>query len=153
MKPEKDYWEIEAYLRDPEGGKECFWMGPAVFWIDWREYDEDIARAVSESLPPEDAFSFAVRDSVLPRGIDILLDGEPIPYAPDRLDRDTTLKAVQARLAPDYQLRFWVPSAGGDILGFCLLSAESWRRLEEEFGVRAVARCFQPIGENSRLFG
>ena len=152
-----DYQEIERYLKDPEGKKERFWMGPAVFWFDWREYDEDIVRCIGESLPERDRFDFELRDSPLPRGFDILLkrggQTAAIPYAPERMDRDTTLRAVQAFIAPDYQLRCFVPSMENDTLGFCLLSSADWRQLEAEFGARAVARQFRPIGPNSRMFG
>lgn len=153
-----DYWEIERYLKDPEREKERFWMGPAVFWFDWREYDEDIVRCISESLPEErDRFDFELRDSPLPRGLDILLkrggQTAAIPYAPEQMDRDTTLRAVQAFIAPGYQLRCFVPSMKSDTLGFCLLSSEEWGRLEAEFGARIVARQFRHIGPDSRMFG
>ena len=152
-----DYQLIERYLRDPAAEKKRFWMSPAVFWFDWREYDEDIVRCVSESLPESARFAFELRDSPLPRGFDILLKRgkttAAIPYAPDRMDRDTTLRALQAFLAPDWQLRCFVPSKGDDTLGFCLLSAAEWRELEAAFGSRAVARHFQPIGPKSRIFG
>ena len=51
METVTDYQLIERYLRDPAAEKERFWMSPAAFWFDWREYDEDIVRCVSESLP------------------------------------------------------------------------------------------------------
>lgn len=157
MEANADYWEIEGYLKDPEGEKNRFWMGPAVFWFDWRECDEDIVRCIGESLPEGDRFAFELRDSPLPRRFDILLKrngrAAAIPYAPERMDLDTTLKAVQAFIAPDYQLRCFVPSMENDTLGFCLLSSEDWGRLEAEFGARAVARQFRPIGPDSRMFG
>ena len=157
METVTDYQEIERYLKDPEGERDRFWMGPAVFWFDWREYDEDIVRCIGESLPERDRFDFELRDSPLPRGFDILLkrggQTAAIPYAPERMDRDTTLRAVQAFIAPDYQLRCFVPSMENDTLGFCLLSSADWRQLEAEFGDRAVARQFRPIGPNSRMFG
>lgn len=117
----------------------------------------DIVRTVSEALPEAARFAFEVRDSVLPRGVDILLKKDAacavIPYAPDRLDRDTTLKAIQAFIAPDWQLRCFLPSMANDTLGFCLLPAKQWKELEDAFGVCAVARQFQPAGPNSRMFG
>ena len=157
MEAVTEYQLIEGYLKAPEAEKERFWMSPAVFWFDWREYDEDIVRCVSESLPESARFAFELRDSPLPRGFDILLKrggtSAAIPYAPDQMDRDTTLRALQAFLAPDWQLRCFVPSKGSDTLGFCLLSSPEWKALETAFGVRAVARQFQPIGPESRMFG
>lgn len=148
---------IERYLRDPEGEADAFWEDGPLLWVDWRDYDEWIVEGVCERLPENARFRFEVRDSVLPRGQDILLEKDGvltlIPYAPDRMDRDTTLKAVQAAIAPAYQLRCFVPSLPNDTLGFCLLPATEWNRLEESFGVRNVARQFQPIGPNSRMFG
>lgn len=134
METVTDYQLIERYLRDPAAEKERFWMSPAAFWFDWREYDEDIVRCVSESLPESARFAFELRDSPLPRGFDILLKRgkttAAIPYAPDRMDRDTTLRALQAFLAPDWQLRCFVPSKG-DIpwasASSPQRSGESWR--------------------------
>ena len=146
---------VERYLRDPEGEADGFWESGPLLWVDWRDYDEWIVQGVCEQLPA--CFTYEVRDSVLPRGQDILLvrDGTAaaIPYAPERMDRDTTLRAVQAFIAPDYQLRCFAPSMENDTLGFCLLSAAEWRELEAAFGSRAVARHFQPIGPKSRIFG
>ncbi|MCI9644064.1 MAG: hypothetical protein HFF97_04985 [Oscillibacter sp.] len=111
---------MERYIRDPEGAR----------------------------------FHWEIRDSRLPRGSDILLgrDGvlEAIPYAPERMDRDTTLKAV---LDPDWQLRCFACSLADDTVGFCLLSTAEWRTLEEFFGSQAMARQFQPIGPGSCIFG
>ena len=136
-----DYQKMEQYLRDPEGEADAFWEAGPLLWVDWRDYDEWILQGICD----------------LPRGSDILLERNgalmAIPYAPDRMDRDTTLKAAQARIAPDYQLRCFLPSAGNDTIGFCLLSAAEWRELEAAFGPQAVARQFQPIGPESRLFG
>ena len=157
METVTDYQEIERYLRDPEGERDRFWMGPGVYWFDWREYDEDIVRCISESLPEGAQFRFEVRASALPRGVDILLEQSgvlsPIPYKPDRMDRDTTLKAVQALIAPDWQLRCFAPSLRSDTVGFCLLSGEEWRSLEEAFGTEVVARQFRPVGPESCMFG
>lgn len=157
METVTDYELIEAYLKAPETEEDRFWMSPAVIWFDWREYDEDMVRCISESLPESDRFAFELRESALPRGFDILLKkrGEvtAIPYGPDQMDRDTTLRAIQAVIAPRWQLRCFTPSMKNDILGFCLLSSEDWGRLEAFFGARAVARRFQPIGPGSRLFG
>ncbi len=157
METVTDYILVERYLKNPSEEMDRFWMSPAVFWFDWREYDEDIVRHVSEALPEGARFELEVRDSVLPRGLDILLKkgdaAAAIPYRPEQMDRDTTLKAVQAFIAPDWQLRCFVPSMRNDTLGFVLLSEGEWRKLEDAFGVRTVARQFQPIGPNSRMFG
>lgn len=148
---------VERYIKDPEGEIDGFWDSGVLIWVDWRDYDEWVIQGVCERLPETARFRYEIRDSVLPRGSDILLgrDGAltAIPYAPDRMDRDTTLKAVQAQLAPDWQLRCFVYSMADDTVGFCLLSAAEWRELEAAFGARAVARHFQPIGPKSRIFG
>ena len=69
METVTDYQLIERYLRDPAAEKERFWMSPAVFWFDWREYDEDIVRCVSESLPESARFAFELRDAAGPAGV------------------------------------------------------------------------------------
>lgn len=148
---------MERYIRDPEGEMDGFWDSGVPIWVDWRDYDEWIIQSVCERLPEGARFHWEMRDSRLPRGADILLgrDGvlEAIPYAPERMDRDTTLKAVQAQLDPDWQLRCFARSLADDTVGFCLLSTAEWRTLEESFGFQAVARQFQPIGPGSCIFG
>ena len=154
---EETYQYLNDYLQNPEKNFSAFWEDNPLIWVDWRAYDEDIAWTVRNRLPPADQFEVETRDSVLPRGQDILLikDGTStaIPYGPDRLDRDTTLRALQAQIAPAYQLRCFVPSMVNDTLGFCHLPTVLWNRLETQFGARMAARQFQPIGPNSRMFG
>ena len=152
-----DYQKMEQYLRDPEGEADAFWEAGPLLWVDWRDYDEWILQGICERLPEPARFHYEIQDSDLPRGSDILLERNgalmAIPYAPDRMDRDTTLTASQDWICYDQAFRCFLPSAGNDTIGFCLLSTAEWRELEAAFGPQAVARQFQPIGPESRLFG
>lgn len=156
METPTDFQWVERYIRDPEGEIDGFWESGVPIWVDWRDYDEWIIQGVCDRLPEKARFHYAIQDSSLPRGSDILLgrDGilTAIPYAPDHMDRDTTLKAVQAQLAPDWQLRCFVYSMADDTVGFCLLSTAEWQKLEAAFGPQTVARHFQPIEPRSCIF-
>ena len=152
-----DDWEaIRAFLTAPTEQKEAFWESSALIWIDWGEYDEDILCYCNEKLPDTAKIDFACVDTDKKRGIDILLkkngSSTAIPYAEDRLDRDTTLRSVQAYLAPDYRLRWYLGSLGSDTLAFCLLLDGQWRQLEEEFGAALVERYFLPVQADSKMF-
>lgn len=151
------YGKIEAFLKAPEDMMDAFWEGSALIWVDWREYDDAIIDYVNEYLPPEARIEYEVRDCAAPRGVNIVLkkDGvcAAIPYPPDRMDRDMTLRAVQAHLEPVYRLRLFTGSLGCDTLAFCLLPEGQWQRLEAAFGTGYVARHFQPVGPDSVLFG
>ena len=70
----------------------------------------------------------------------------------DCMDRDTTLKSVQEYLLPDYQIRWYMGSLGGDTLAFCILTASQWNELEREFGAEKVAYYFAPVRPDSRMF-
>lgn len=149
--------EIEAFLKDPAGMTDIFWESGALIWVDWREYDDAIIDYVNEYLPKEARVEYEVRNCAAPRGMDIVLKKNgvcaAVPYPSDRMDRDTTLRAVQAYLAPAYRLRLFMGSLGCDTLAFCVLPEEQWRRLEAAFGTGTVARHFRPVGPDSVMFG
>lgn len=140
----------------PEQTKDEFWESNALIWVDWREDDNAIIRYVNKHLSDADKIQFECVDSEKERGIDILLkkegDCRAIPYADGYTDRDTTLKSIQQYLAPNYQLRWYMGSLGGDTLAFCVLPAKQWEQLEQEFGTEKVAYYFAPIQSDSVMF-
>lgn len=150
---------IQAFLQAPSAKDttDVFWESRALIWIDWREYDEAIIDYVNDCLPPNARIEYEVRNSDAPRGIDIFLKKggvyTAIPYLPEQMDRDTTLRAIQDCLAPAYGLRLYTGSLGCDTLGFCVLPEEQWKQLDTRFGENFVSGHFQPIGPGSVLFG
>ena len=148
--------KIKAFLLAPDQNKDEFWESDSLIWIDWRECDEDIPRYMNEVLPEEAQIDYQYVEIEKERGVDIILKkngvSKSIPYQEDCTDRDTTLRAIQEYLLPKYQIRWFLESLGSDTLGFCVLSAEQWKQLEQEFGLDHVAYYFVPIQEDSVMF-
>ncbi len=153
---EQNYALVRTFLENPSASAETFWESQVLVWVDWREEDEYIVKYFNACLPEKDKIGYECVDCDKPRGIDILLKGKgvdkAIPYASERLDRNTTINAIQEFLAPDYQIRLYIESLGGDTLAFCLLSVGEWTRLEDEYSTRTVARYFEPVRPECSLF-
>lgn len=102
-------------------------------WIDWREEDENIIRYCEDILQTGHLSAETV-DAENERGFDVVVTykGEKtaIPYKEAAADRDTTIKALNKILLPDYELRFCKESDGGDTLCFIPLSKAEWMELE-----------------------
>ena len=60
-----------------------------------------------------------------------------IPFADDRTDRDSAIRAMQVMLAPRYQIRWFMESLGNDTLAYLLLSTEQWAEIENQFGKKS----------------
>lgn len=153
----KDTFErIKLFLHSPESDRDNFWESSALIWIDWREFEEDILRYLNDHLPLADKIVYEIVETDKPRGIDIILKkGEKhsaIPYKKYCTDRDTTLKSAQEYLTPEYQIRWYMGSLGGDTLAFCLLPTMLWGQLEKEFTIEHVAYYFAPIQAASQMF-
>ncbi|MBB6019072.1 hypothetical protein HNR77_000129 [Paenibacillus sp. JGP012] len=75
-----------------------------------------------------------------------------IPFADDRTDRDSAIRAMQEMIGPRYQIRWFMESLGNDTLAFLLLSTEQWAELEKQFGKEKLEFHFQPITSESVMF-
>ncbi|RPK30001.1 hypothetical protein [Paenibacillus xylanexedens] len=75
-----------------------------------------------------------------------------IPFADDRTDRDSAVRAMKEIIAPQYQIRWFMESLGSDTLAFLLLSTEQWTELEKQFGKEKLEFHFQPITCESMMF-
>ena len=150
------YEEIELFLKNPSAEEESFWGSEVLVWVDWKDFDESIIEYFNDFLPEEDHLKFELIENDKPRGVDIFLmkDGvkKAIPYDEERTDRDTTLKAIQGFMAPNYQIRWYMDSLGGDTLAFCLLPTEKWLQLEKEYGTEKVIYYFAPISQDLVMF-
>lgn len=150
------YEEIELFLKNPSAEEESFWGSEVLVWVDWKDFDDSIVEYFNDFLPEEDHLKIELIENDKPRGVDIFLikDGvkKAIPYDEERTDRDTTLKAIQEFMAPNYQIRWYMDSLGGDTLAFCLLPTEKWLQLEKEYGTEKVTYYFAPISQDSVMF-
>ena len=148
--------EVQLFLAAPSEHRDEFDASDALIWVDWGDEDESVLSYLNDVLPEEAQIDYECVDSETERGFDILLkkDGEAhaVPYAADAADRDTTLKAAQEYLAPAYEIRWYMGSLGSDTLAFCVLQAEQWRRLAQEFGAETLDYYFAPIDADSKMF-
>ena len=144
----KSYQSIKLFLKNPVTEKDNFWNNEALVWIDWGEEDDAIIEYFNEHLDKEHQIKFELVNIDAKRGIDIyLFKGQ------EKMDRDTTLKAVENYINPKYQIRWFMYSDGDDTLAFVLLLTEQWTALEKEFGEKTVRDIFAKITPSSVMFG
>ena len=144
---------IKTFLKTSD--LDALWEDGAVVWIDHREYDEDIVR-YSEKLLNTGKLSAKCIDADNELGYDLIIcyDGKEmtVPFDISDVSRDTTLCTLNALIRPDYEVRLWMDSIGGDTLAFIPLSADNWKKLESEFGKEKVLYHFPVMNENERMF-
>ena len=65
--------EIRTFLADnPIENIETFFDNENIFWVDWREYDEDIVSYVNDELSEEDQIEWATTPSEKEGALDIV---------------------------------------------------------------------------------
>ena len=150
--------EIRTFLADnPIENIETFFDNENIFWVDWREYDEDIVSYVNDELSEADQIEWKTIPSEKEGALDtvILKKDEKeavIPYAEDAWDRDTTLKSIGKFIDDKYKLCWFKPSLGGDTLGFVVIENEGWEKLITEFGEEKLKYYFSPVTEENEMF-
>ena len=75
-----------------------------------------------------------------------------IPYQGEGADRDTTLKALNQILQPDYEIRFCVASDGSDTLAFLPLPSSLWQQLDQKYS-NSIHQLFRTFEQDSTFFG
>lgn len=139
-------------IENPNEGviKQLFDGVSGVFWVDWREADDDIIRLASKTLPGTELAP--VWDG---QKLNISFRGErtkvPLRFKPG--EQDITLRALSRAISPDFEIRFVKASGGGDTIAFMTLDKESWSELESDFGKKGVDQAFARIKRNSSFFG
>ena len=92
--------QIRTFLADnPIENIDTFFDSENIFWVDWREYDEDIMSYVNDELSESDQIEWVTTPSEKEGALDIVTLKKDekeavIPYAEDAWDRDTTLKSI-----------------------------------------------------------
>lgn len=141
--------EIATFLHEPtEEALDKLWEEDELLvWIDWREYEEDLIDYFNDHLSETTKIVCEVKEIDKPRGVDIVLTSKEksmtIPFADDKTDRDSAIRAMQEMIAPHHQIRWFMESLGGDTLAFVLLSAEQWDELEQQFGKKKYSFIFK----------
>ena len=119
-----------------------------VFYVDWREEDEDMVWSCAHLLQ-----DFALEPEY--KGEDLFIRcGKKrvrVPLTGTPADRHITLLALNEALSPHDEIRFCLDSNGADTLAFLVLSRIAWRELEAKYGAE-VAKRFSVIAEKPNLF-
>jgi len=150
--------QIRTFLADnPIENIETFFDSENIFWVDWREYDEDIVSYVNDELSEEDQIEWATTPSEKEGALDIVTlkkdkKEEVIPYNENGWDRDTTLKSIGKFIDDKYKLCWFKSSLGGDTLGFVVIENDGWEKLIAEFGEEKLKYYFSPVTEENEMF-
>jgi len=125
-----------------------------VFWVDWREGDDDIVKYCEAVLQTGSLTAEWVSTAPLQESdLFICSSGRRIrvPLIIGCDDRHITLCALNQVLAPHYELRCCIDSQGSDSLAFLPLPSATWAGLEQRYGV-ALKRHFYRFAERPNLF-
>lgn len=125
-------------------------------WIDWREYDDGIINYVEDAIQSGKLVGKSENvDNKMGYNIVIEWNGEEhiISYPDEEgSDRDTTIKTLNKIIQPEYEIRLFMESLGGDTLAFVPLAKEEWEELEREFGKEKIEYYFSKIDADSKMF-
>lgn len=148
----QDMKEIKTFLENPSN-IQSFINGNTLIWIDWREEDESIVKYVSNRIGKE--IKIEHQNNGKPYGDDLIIGyGEKrvmMPYE-EKMERDTTISTLNKLIMPDYEIRWFIESLGGDTLAYLVLSKAEWEALENEFGKKLLNTYFISITENTLMF-
>jgi hypothetical protein len=140
----------DLIARDVEAARQALYAGPrpGIFWVDWREADDDIVRFAAAAMGRSD-LAPEWRDD----GLHIVFEGRrtPVPLEQKPGEQDVTLAALNRAISPGYEVRWVRASEGGDTLAFQVLPNGDWGALEAEFG-DAVDRAFARLDIRRPLF-
>lgn len=119
-----------------------------LFWIDWREYEEDIVFACEDILQSGELEAEACdseKEGFYNIDISYKDKHEKVICKEDKGGRKSTLAALNNLLAPGHEIRFCKGSEGCDTIAFLVLSADQWKSLEETFTSEKVNEVFAKI--------
>ena len=127
--------------------KQLFAGVDGVFWVDWREADEDIIRSAAQIIGGELSSAW-VGDKlhVKFRG---RLTQVPLKFEPG--EQYITLATLQEAIHPAYDIRYITASSGGDTIAFMVLKKETLSELEAEFQ-SDVAESLRKVERDSAYF-
>jgi hypothetical protein len=128
--------------------KELFQGVDGVFWVDWREADDDIVSLASKAIPGIDLAPVWI-DGKLNIRFQGKLTEIPLKFKPG--EQDITLRSLNQAIAPALEIRFVRASDGGDTIALIILDKKSWAELESDYGAK-VAEAFQKLESNNSFF-
>lgn len=130
-------------LGDESAIDDAFFNGgcASFFSVDWREYDEEIAKLC------EQVISSGMLDAVMDGDALITTFGDrrSSVVLPDSAGaRHIAICGLNDVLEPNYQVRYIVSSNGSDTMGFCVLPMTEWDDLDRAYPDIVAANFIDP---------
>jgi hypothetical protein len=119
-----------------------------VFWVDWREADDDIVKMAAKAIGDTDLSAEWVNGKFI---INHRGKSTEVPLTPKAGEQGITLATLNKALDPHFEIRFVKASAGGDTLAFMPLRKEHWAALQGIFGAKLEAAFAAVDGSSSFL--
>lgn len=119
-----------------------------LFWVDWREADEDIIGLAAEIIGGDKLAPEWIEGKLNIR-FNQTLSEIALQFEPG--EQDITLRALNKVLEPEFEIRLIKASEGGDTLAFFILDKKSWSELDLVFGGK-VDDAFTKITSESSFF-
>jgi hypothetical protein len=119
-----------------------------VFWVDWREADEDIIRFASEIIGSGELSPEWVGDK-----LNVNFRGKltEVPLKCEPGEQYITLATLNEAIGPTYEIRYIAASSGSDTIAFMVLNKDTLSELEAEFHGK-VAEALQKVERGSAYF-
>jgi len=120
-----------------------------VFWIDWREEDQNIIDYCAEQIQTKKLTSVWEDENLV-----LKYEGSSkvVPLTFSDADRHITLLTINEVLFPDYEVRMVWDSDGSDTLAFVLLTTSNWNELEVKYGKDLLSKAFLKLKPNLNVF-
>jgi hypothetical protein len=134
--------------------KQLFDGVDGVFWVDWREADENIVDLVAQLVGNDKSSQDRLlspfwKDGKLYVKFRAELTEIPLKFEPG--EQYITLAAINNAISPEYQIRYISASEGGDAVAFMILTAHALSELVGEFGTK-VGEALQTVDQDSMYF-
>lgn len=139
----------QLFLHDVLGAPDA---DDIILWVDWREDEVDIV-TMCEAILRTGSLSARYVPTDRSADLEISYGGKiaVVRYPSGTADRDTTLLALNAALAPDFEIRYCTDSDGGDTAALLPLGSAQWATLEATAPDR-VKILFRPLSSEEPLF-
>jgi hypothetical protein len=119
-----------------------------VFWVDWREADENIIKMAAQIIG-DNTLAPEWNEGALYVKFRGQLTKVPLNFEPG--EQHITLATLDRAIGPDYEIRYMKASEGGDTTAFMLLKRQQLSALNAEFGEK-MGDALQPVASGSLYF-
>jgi hypothetical protein len=119
-----------------------------VFWVDWREADEDIIRSAAQIIGDGELSAAWVGDKLHVKFRGKLTE---VPLKLEPGEQYITLATLQEAIGPTYEIRHITASSGGDTTAFMIFKEGTLTELEAEFHGKVID-ALQTVERGSAFF-